>query len=46
MGYNILDTHEDLVNLNLEQRKKYWKDLLIEYRYRAGMNVYWAMKKV
>jgi hypothetical protein len=46
MGYDILDTHEKLVNLNSEQRKKYREDLVIEYKYRAGMYIYGAMKKV
>ena len=45
-GYYIPDTHEKLVNLNLEERKKYRKDLVIEYKYRAGMYIYEAMKKV
>ena len=45
-GYDIPDTHEDLVNLNPEERKKYREDLLIEYKYRAGMYIYGAMKKV
>ena len=45
-GYDIPDTHEDLVNLNAKERVKYRKDLLIEYRYRAGMYIYEAMKKV
>ena len=36
MGYVIPDTHEKLVNLNLEERKKYREDLVIEYKYRAG----------
>jgi hypothetical protein len=46
MSYDILDTHEKLVNLNPEQRKKYREDLVIEYKYRAGMYIYGAMKKV
>ena len=46
MGYDIPDTHEKLVNLNPEERKKYMEDLLIEYKYRAGMYIYGAMKKV
>ena len=45
-GYDIPDTHEKLVNLNPEQRKKYREDLVIEYKYRAGMYIYEAMKKV
>ena len=45
-GYDVLDTHEKLVNLNPEERKKYRKDLVIEYKYRAGMYIYEAMKKV
>jgi hypothetical protein len=45
MGYDIPDTHEKLVNLNLEQRKKYREDMVIEYKYRAGMYIYGAMKK-
>jgi len=45
-GYDILDTHEKLVNLNPEERNKYREDLLIEYKYRAGMYIYEAMKKV
>ena len=32
-GYDISDTHEKLVNLNPEERKKYRKDLVIEYKY-------------
>ena len=46
MGYDILDTHEKLVNLNPEERKKYREDLVIEYKYREGMYIYVAMKKV
>ena len=46
VGYDIPDTHEKLVNLNPEERKKYRKDLVIEYKYRAGMYIYEAMKKV
>ena len=46
VGYDIPDTHEDLVNLNPKERKKYREDLVIEYKYRAGMYIYEAMKKV
>ena len=46
VGYDIPDTHEKLVNLNPEERKKYREDLVIEYKYRAGMYIYEAMKKV
>ena len=46
VGYDIPDTHEDLVNLNPEERKKFREDLEIEYKYRAGMYIYEAMKKV
>jgi hypothetical protein len=46
VGDDIPDTHEDLVNLNLEERKKFQEDLEIEYKYRAGMYIYGAMKKV
>ena len=46
MGYDIPDTHEKLMNLNLKERKKYREDLVIEYKYRAGMYIYEAMKKV
>ena len=46
IGYNIPDTHEKLVNLDLEERKKYREDLVIEYKYQAGMYIYEAMKKV
>ena len=45
-GYDIPDTHEDLVNLNPKERKKFWKDLEIEYKYRSGMYIYGAMRKV
>ena len=45
-SYDIPDTHAKLVNLNPEERKKYREDLLIEYKYRAGMYIYRAMKKV
>ena len=45
-GYDIPDTHEKLVNLNPEERKKYREDLVIKYKYRAGMYIYEAMKKV
>jgi hypothetical protein len=45
-GYNILDTHEDLVNLNPEERKKFWEDLKIEYKYQVGMYIYGVIKKV
>jgi hypothetical protein len=34
------------VNLNLEERKKYREDQVIEYKYRAGMYIYEAMKKI
>jgi hypothetical protein len=34
------------VNLNPEERNKYRKDLVIEYKYRAGMYIYEAMKKI
>jgi len=46
VGYDIPDTHEKLVNLDPEERKKYREDLVIEYKYRAGMYIYEAMKKV
>ena len=46
VGYDIPDTHAKLVNLNLEERKKYREDLLNEYKYRARMYIYEAMKKV
>ena len=45
-GYDIPDTHKKLVNLNQEERKKYREDLVIEYKYQAGMYIYEAMKKV
>ena len=45
-GYDIPDTHEKLLNLNWEERKKYREDLVIEYKYRAEMYIYEAMKKV
>jgi len=45
-SYDIPDTHGKLVNLNPKERKKYREDLLIEYKYRAGMYIYEAMKKV
>ena len=45
-SYDIPGTHEKLVNLNPEERKKYMEDLVIEYKYRAGMYIYGAMKKV
>jgi hypothetical protein len=45
-GYDIPNTHEKLVNLNPEERKKYREDLVIEYKYRAGMYIYEAMKKI
>jgi len=45
-GYDIPDTHEDLVNLNPEERKKFREDLEIEYKYQMGMYIYGAMKKV
>ena len=45
-GYDITDTHEKLVNLNPEERKKYREDLVIKYKYRAGMYIYEAMKKI
>ena len=46
MGYDIPNTHEDLVNLNPEERNKIQEVLEIEYKYRAGMYIYEAMKKV
>ena len=45
-GYDIPDTHEKLVNLDPEERKKYREDLVIEYKYQAGMHIYKAMKKI
>ena len=45
-GYDIPDTHEDMVNLNPEERKKFREDLLIEYKYRAEIYIYRAMNKV
>ena len=45
-GYDIPDTHEKPVNLNPEERKKYREDLVIECKYRAGIYIYEAMKKV
>ena len=45
-GYDIPDTHEDLVNLNPDEWKKFWEDLEIEYKYRAGIYIYVDMKKV
>jgi hypothetical protein len=46
VGDDIPDTHEDLVNLNPKARKKFQEDLKIKYKYRAGMHIYGAMKKV
>jgi hypothetical protein len=46
VGYDIPDTHEHLVNLSLEERKKYGKDMVIECKYRAGMYIYEAMMKI
>jgi hypothetical protein len=37
VGYDIPDTHDKLVNLNLEERKQYRKDMMIEYKWRAYM---------
>jgi hypothetical protein len=45
-GYDIPDTHEHLVNLSLEERKKYRKDMVIEYKYQVGMYIYEAMIKI
>ena len=45
-GYDIQNTHEKLVNLNPEERKKFREDLEIEYKYQMGMYIYRAMKKV
>jgi hypothetical protein len=45
VGYDIPNTHAKLVNLNLEQRKKYREDLVIKYKYRVEMYIYEAMKK-
>jgi hypothetical protein len=46
VGYDIPDIHKKLVNLNSEERKKYREDLVIEYKYRAGIYIYEAMKKI
>jgi hypothetical protein len=46
VGYDIPDTHEHLVNLSPEERKKYRKDMIIEYKYQAGMYIYEAMMKI
>jgi hypothetical protein len=43
VGYDIPDTHEKLVNLNSEERKKYKEDMVIEYKYWTGMYIYEAM---
>ena len=45
-SYDILDTHAKLVNLNPEERKKFWEDLENEYKYRAELYIYGAMNKV
>jgi len=45
-GYDIPDTHQDLVNLNPEERKKFWEDLENEYKYWVGLYIYGAMKKI
>jgi hypothetical protein len=45
-GYDIPGTHEKLVNMDPEERKKYREDLVIEYKYRAGMYIYEAMNKI
>jgi hypothetical protein len=42
----ISDTHKDLLNFNSEERKKFRENLEIEYKYRSGMYIYGAMKKV
>jgi hypothetical protein len=46
MCYDITDTHEHLVNLTTEERKKYRKDMVIEYKYQAGMYIYETMMKI
>jgi hypothetical protein len=46
IGYDIPDTHEHLVNLSPEERKKYRKYMVIEYKYRARMYIYEAMMKI
>ena len=46
VGYDIPDTHKNLVNLNPEERKKFQEDLEIKYKYWAGMYIYGAMNKV
>jgi hypothetical protein len=46
VGYDIPDDSSDLVNLNEEERKQYWIDEEIEYKYRVGLYIYEAMKKI
>jgi hypothetical protein len=36
-GYDISGTHEKPVNLDLEERRKYMDDLVIEYKYQVGV---------
>jgi hypothetical protein len=45
-GYDILDDSSELVNLNEEERKQFRVDAEIEYKYRAGLYIYEAMKKI
>jgi hypothetical protein len=46
MGYDLPDTHEDLVNLTKPQRDKYRKDKLKKSKLAVAMYIYGAMKKI
>jgi hypothetical protein len=45
VGYDIADSSE-LVNLNEEERKQFRVNAEIEYKYRARLYIYEAMKKI
>ena len=45
-GHDIPDTHEKLVKLNPQERVQAQKDLCNELKWRVGMYVYGAIKKV
>jgi hypothetical protein len=43
---DIPDNSEHRVKYNEEERKQYWKDKLIKYRYWASMYMLSVMKKI
>jgi hypothetical protein len=46
VGYDLPDTHEDLVNLTKPQRDQYRKDKLDKSKLAVAMYIYGVMKKI